>query len=168
MPANLKYARGKIVTDLLHWEDLQPGFSLKLGSYFLSQDELIQFARQYDPQTFHVDPELAKQSPLGCLCASGLQTTAITQRLTVDELFAKTHLVAGLGVDKLRFYTPVLPDETLSASMVVRKAFRTPGSKDRGIVIYDVEVTNPREEKVSSMQATIMVMCRNTESEANS
>lgn len=149
------------MTHLLHWEDLQPGFSLDLGSYFLSQDELIAFARQYDPQTFHTDPEKAKQSPIGTLCASGLQTTAITQKLTVEELFSKTNLVAGMGVDKLRFYTPVLPDESLSASMRVKKAFRTPKAQDRGIVIYDVDVKNPRDERVSSMQATIMVMCHN-------
>ncbi|MGH1370941.1 MAG: MaoC/PaaZ C-terminal domain-containing protein [Cellvibrionaceae bacterium] len=155
------------MTELFHWEELQPGFSLDLGSYHLSQDELISFARQYDPQTFHVDPEKAKQSPIGQLCASGLQTTAITQRLTVDELFSKTHLVAGLGVDKLRFYTPVLPDETLSASMLVKRAFRPPTASDRGIVIYDVEVTNPRGEKVSSMQATIMVMCRSSDNKTN-
>ncbi|MAZ88728.1 MAG: acyl dehydratase [Cellvibrionaceae bacterium] len=151
------------VTTLLYWEDLQPGFSLDLGSYYLSQDELISFAQQYDPQVFHVDPEQAKQSPLGCLCASGLQTTAITQKLTVAELFSKTKLVAGLGVDKLRYYKPVLPNESLSASMTVKKAYRTPKAKDRGIVVYDVVVTNPREEKVSSMQATIMVMCAPTD-----
>lgn len=156
------------MTDLLHWEELQPGFSLDLGSYYLSQEELISFARQYDPQTFHVDPEKAKDSPIGRLCASGLQTTAITQKLTVDQLFSKTHLVAGMGVDKLRFYTPVLPNESLSASMRVKKAFRTPTAKNRGVVIYDVEVYNPRGEKVSSMQATIMVMCRNSgDSEKN-
>ncbi len=148
------------MTKILHWEELQPGFSLDLGSYYLSQDELIRFARDYDPQTFHIDPEKAKLSPLGQLCASGLQTAAITQRLTVNELFSRTHVVAGLGVDKLRFYTPVLPDESLSASMLVQKAYRPSTSKDRGIVVYDVEVKNPRGEKVSTLQATIMVMCR--------
>lgn len=150
------------MTDLLHWEELQPGFSLDLGSYYLSQEELISFARQYDPQIFHIDPEKAKGTPIGRLCASGLQTTAITQKLTVEQLFSKTHLVAGMGVDKLRFYTPVLPNESLSASMRVKKAFRPPTATNRGVVIYDVEVYNPRGEKVSSMQATIMVMCRNT------
>lgn len=150
------------MTDLLYWDDFKPGLAFDLGSYFLSEDELIDFATAYDPQTFHTDPVKAKDSAIGCLCASGVQTVAIAQRLTVDQLFSKTAIVAGMGVDKLRFHKPVLANETLTADIVVLKAYRAPGSKNRGIVTYKATVNNPRDEKVASLQGTIMVLCRPT------
>ncbi|NIB43974.1 dehydratase [Pseudomaricurvus alkylphenolicus] len=144
-------------SDILYWNDFKPGDTHQLGNYYLSQEELIEFARRYDPQPFHIDPGKAIDSPIGCLCASGIQTFAILQRLTVDQLYCRTAVVAGMGVDKLRFLKPVLPDQTLSARITVLKCMTDVKNRDRGIMQYRAEVLDQEGAKVASLEATVML-----------
>ena len=81
----------------------------------LSEEEIISFARQFDPQPFHVDPEAAKNSIYGGLIASGWQTALLTMRLLVDTLLNKTDAQGSPGVENLRFRKPVRPGEALTA-----------------------------------------------------
>lgn len=143
-----------------YWEDFEPGMHLEVGEYFLSEQELISFAKQYDPQTFHIDPDAAKDSPIGVLCASGIQTMAITQRLIVDNLLNRTALVAGMGVDELRFNTPVLPNEKLRVTITVSERNKPKKDIGKGRVYYTVKAYNPRNELAFSMVAKVLVLCK--------
>ncbi len=146
------------VSTLFYWDELVSGTRIQLGDYFLSRAEIIDFAGKYDPLPFHLDEEAARQSPIGVLCASGIHTMAILQRLTVESWFSRMHIVVGMGVDKLKFILPVLPDETLTGHVEVLRQMRLPNQDDRGAVIYRAEAYNPRGEMVASMQGTILVL----------
>ena len=145
-----------------YWEDLEPGLHLDLGQYFLSEEELLSFAQQYDPLTFHTDPEAAKETPIGVLCASGVHTIAIAQRLIVEGLLKKTAVVAGMGVDKVSFHRPVLPNETIAVSITVTKRNQPIKNLGKGRVFYSVKAYNPRKELAFSMIAKLLVLCRPT------
>lgn len=99
----------------IYFEDLSVGDTETFGSYTVTREEIVEFARQYDPQPFHVDPEAAAQSPFGGLVASGWHTTAMTMRVLVDDFLARAATRGALGVDELRWYDPVRPGDTLSA-----------------------------------------------------
>ncbi len=143
----------------LYWEDFPVGKTFKLGCYFLSKKELIDFATQYDPQDFHIDEEKAKLTPMGVLCASGLQTVAICQRLTVKNLTERSALVAGVAMNNLKFNTPVLPDETLRAELTITEARRLSDGK-RGLIRFEKHAYNPRNECVMSLESGLIMMCR--------
>ena len=147
------------MTEKLYWEDFSEGAVIPIGEYYLPQDELIEFARKYDPQPFHIDPEAALESPLGCLCATGIHTMAICQRLIVDNLFLRTAFVAGIHMDGLRFTKPVLPEETLRMEITIT-GLRPVKDGKRGLVSYETRVYNPRNELAMTHQATIMVLRR--------
>jgi acyl dehydratase len=102
---------------LLHYEDFAPGEVRELGSYALSAEEIIAFAREFDPQPFHLDAEAAEASILGGLCASGWQVCAIIMRLTVEGFLARTAGMGSSGVDEVKWLKPVFADETVTARL---------------------------------------------------
>lgn len=103
----------------LYWEDIQIGTRRDLGTYTFTQEEIIHFAKKYDPQVFHVDPEAAKQSIFGGLIASGWHTAAIWMKLSLAERETSkgtTPLMrAGIspGFEDMRWIRPVRPGMTL-------------------------------------------------------
>jgi hypothetical protein len=87
------------VSACLHFEDLPVGYARELGSFALTQDEMIEFAERWDPAPFHVDPELATASFFGGIVASGLHTVSAIYRLLYDGLMSEIALTAGRGVE---------------------------------------------------------------------
>lgn len=148
-----------ITDDKLYLEDFTPGREFDLGSYFISREELIGFGQTFDPQDFHVDEQLAKQSPLGVLCASGIHTLAACTRLTVDSITKRSAMVAGVGLYDLKFSVPVLPDEAISVTIRVRDRRRLDCGK-RGLVSYEKVATNPRGEEVLRYSTKVILLCR--------
>ncbi|MEF8826056.1 MAG: MaoC family dehydratase [Halapricum sp.] len=98
----------------IYFEDLAVGDTESLGTYTVTHEEIVEFARQYDPQPFHADPEAAAESPFGGLVASGWHTAAMTMRLIVDGFLRKAATGGALGVDELRWFDPVRPGDTLT------------------------------------------------------
>jgi hypothetical protein len=94
-----------------YFEDVEVGDSRKAGPYFISKDEIIQFARQYDPRPYHIDEEAAARSLFAGLSASGAHTFAIYIFLT-DKLQPPIHALAGLGYDELRLPTQYAQEST--------------------------------------------------------
>jgi len=97
------------------FEDLSVGDTETFGSYTVTREEIVDFAEQYDPQPFHVDPEAAEQSPFGGLVASGWHTASMTMRMLVTGLLQEADTRGALGVDELRWLAPVQPGDTLTA-----------------------------------------------------
>lgn len=102
----------------VYGEDLRVGQEYHLGSYTLSEDDLIEFASAWDPQVFHVDKDAAETAQYGGLIASGVQTIAIYQRLVVRDVFDRWSVIAGRSLREVRFLRPARPDDRLTGSVV--------------------------------------------------
>lgn len=109
---------------MYYFEDFQAGASFELGSQRVTEEEMIAFARLYDPQPFHISPEEAKASPFGGLIASGWQTVVILNRLFVESIFNHSIGLGSPGVDEVRWLKPVRLPFRCSLSRPVRLAGR--------------------------------------------
>ena len=141
------------------FEDIEIGDSLTTGSLTVTEEAIIAFAREYDPQIFHLDAEAAKSTMFGGLIASGWQTTAWTMRLLVDAGSLGASGGLGLGVDELRWKKPVFPGDTLhSVSEVIEK--RASASRPTGIVRFQTKTLNQHGEVVLSQTTSVMFQRR--------
>ena len=131
-----------------YFEDFTPGQVIELGSHTITRDEIIAFAKQFDPQPFHLDDEAAKKTIYGVLIASGWHTGAISMRLLYDGLVNDTVSLGSPGVDELRWVKPVRPGDTLSARVTVLECIPSRSKPDRGIVRSAVEMRNQHGEVV--------------------
>lgn len=137
----------------LYFEDFEAGTTFDLGERVLSKEEIVAFAREFDPQPFHIDEEAAAESSYGGLIANGWHTAAIFMRLYADDLLYRTASMGSPGVEELRWLEPVRPGDTLRARLNIRD--KTPSSRDagRGTVYLYSEVFNQRDEVVMTMKA---------------
>jgi acyl dehydratase len=139
---------------LRYFEDFRPGEVVELGSRTLDAAAIVAFAREYDPQPFHTDPEAARSSIYGGLIASGWQTVGIYMRLLVEGCLKDTVSLGSAGVDEIRWLVPVRPGDTLSARFTVLEARPSRSRPDRGTIVSRGEVTNQKGEVVMTMHGT--------------
>jgi len=138
-----------------YFEDVEVGQRHETGSLTVTEEAIVAFAREYDPQDFHLGNEQAKKTQLGRLIASGWQTTAWTMRLLVDGGTLGRGGGLGIGVDELRWKKPVYPGDTLRAvAEVVDK--RPSASRPTGVVRMRVTTYNQHDEPV--LEETTIVM----------
>ena len=133
------------------FEDFEPGQVYELGSKVVSEDEIVAFARQFDPQPFHLDTEAAKDSVFGGLIASGWHTGALWMRLYVDSLLGGTSGQGSSGIEELRWLAPVRPGDTLSGRLIVLEATSSDSQPDRGTIRIRGEMVNQDGVTVMSM-----------------
>ena len=109
-----------------YWEDFYAGQVLEAGGYSLSEEEIIEFAKKYDPQPFHTDSEKAKQTFYGGLIASGWQTASLCMRMLCDLYLLESASLGSPGVDELRWVKPVRPGDTLrlKSTVIETRAYR--------------------------------------------
>jgi acyl dehydratase len=131
-----------------YFEDFTAGQTIELGSWTITRDEILAFARQFDPQPFHLDDEAAKKTIYGGLIASGWHTGSLMMRLLYDGLVKDTVSLGSPGVDELRWVKPVRPGDTLSARLTVLECVPSRSKPDRGIVRSLVELRNQHGEVV--------------------
>jgi acyl dehydratase len=156
------------VTDLpepaiRYFEDYVPGLTVDCGSFSVSEAEIVAFAREYDPQPFHIDPVGAADGPFGGLIASGWQTTSLMMRSLVEHYFDGETSLGSAGVDEIRWPQPVRPGDTLHVQAKVLEARRSRSRPDRGIICSVIEVTNQDGGTVLRMTAINFVRTRGTE-----
>ena len=135
------------------FEDFTVGEVYELGSRTVTREEILDFARQYDPQPFHVDEERAKESIYGGLIASGWHTASMTMRLVADGILLDAAGMGSPGLDELRWLKPVRPDDTLTARMEIASVRASESKPDRGIVNSVVQVANQKGETVLTWKA---------------
>jgi acyl dehydratase len=143
-----------------YFEDYRPGFVGEYGSITVSQEEVIEFARRFDPQEFHTDPIRAARGPFGGLIASGWHTSALMMRLYADHFVSKVAGLGSPGIDELRWRRPVRPGDTLSIRVTILEARRSSSKPDRGLVRVQIEVLNQDKEIVMSLKAMTLFLCR--------
>jgi acyl dehydratase len=143
-----------------YFEDYPPGSVEEFGEITVSADEIVEFARRYDPQRIHTDPVAAAQGPYGGLIASGWHTTALMMRLLVERYLSDKSSLGSPGIDELRWLRPVRPGDRLSVRVFVIAATRSRSKPDRGLVRTRVEILNQSHEIVMSLEAMNLVRGR--------
>jgi acyl dehydratase len=137
--------------DRLHFEDFTPGLTIELEGPTVSEAQIIEFARQYDPQPIHIDPAAAARGPFGEVIASGWMTGSIAMRLICDSYVLRSAAVVSPGLDELRWLRPVRPGDRLRLRMTVLESRLSRSKPDRGSVKHHWQVFNQRDEEVMSM-----------------
>ena len=142
-----------------YFEDLKAGDRFKSGTYKVTEEQIVSFAREFDPQPFHLDPAVARQTMFKGLIASGWHTAAITMRLFVQILnFAEGAI--GLGVDELRWPNAVRPGDVLQVETEIVDLRESRSKPSHGIVRIRNVTTNQRGEVVQTMFASALVLRR--------
>jgi acyl dehydratase len=127
---------------LQYFEDYVLGTSYECGSFSVDAASIISFAKEFDPQSFHVDPVVAADGPFGGLIASGWHTAALTMRLLVENYLSPEASLGGAGVDEIRWPHPVRPGDTLRVRATVVESRQSGSKPDRGIIKTLIETTN--------------------------
>ncbi len=140
-----------VAADDRYFEDYIPGDVYEFGTITVTEAEIIEFARQFDPQYFHVDPEKATGSRFGGIIASGWHTAGLAMRLYVDHFLSHVASLASPGVDELRWPNPVRPGDTLKVRVTILEARPSRSKTDRGVVHAKIEAINQKDELVLSM-----------------
>lgn len=143
-----------------YFEDYTSGSVFECESVVVEQAEIIAFAKRYDPQYLHTDPDAAARGIYGGLIASGWHTAAITMHQLVDHYLSSVASLGSPGIDELRWIGPVRPADALSVRVTVLEARRSRSKPDRGVVRSLIEVSNQRGELVMSFKAINLLLCR--------
>jgi acyl dehydratase len=142
-----------------YFEDLKAGDRFTSGTYKVTEEQIVSFAREFDPQPFHLDPAVARQPMFKGLIASGWHTAAITMRLFVQTLnFAEGAI--GLGVDELRWPNAVRPGDVLQVETEIVDLRESRSKPSHGIVRIRNVTANQRGEVVQTMFASALVLRR--------
>lgn len=147
------------MTDL-YFEDFTPGRRFQTPELTLTEADILEFARRYDRQPFHLDAEAARRSPYGGLIASGLHTLALTFSLFLDTGVLAAASLGSPGLDQIRWLTPVRPGDTLRVEVEVAAARPSASRPDRGVVTLAYRTLNQRGEAVMTMTGHQLVRRR--------
>jgi acyl dehydratase len=145
--------------EMLYLEDLKPGLRFTTHSHPLTEDEIMAFARQYDPQPFHIDPLAARHSFFGGLAASGWHTAAITMRLQVESGLPLAGGMIGASVE-LSWPRPTRPGDSLHVESEILEVTPSRSKPDRGFITLKSETKNQKGEVVQLQTSKLLVWRR--------
>jgi acyl dehydratase len=136
-----------------YFDNLAVGQTIDLGSKTVSEEEILRFAREFDPQPFHIDPQAAEASMFGGIIASGWHTCSIAMRLLVDGLLRHSSSLGSPGVEQIRWVRPVRPGDTLHAIVTLQEIRPSQSKPDRGTVRIRIDMTNQAGDLVMWMES---------------
>ena len=143
------------------FEDYLPGLFFEYGPVAISEAEIIDFAKRFDPQDIHMNREKAAEGPFSGLIASGWHTASLTMRIYQDNFLSPAAAMGPASVDALRWTKPVRPGDLLSMRVEVLEASRSALCAEGGRVRVFIEVLNQNRERVMTMEIRQLVRCRN-------
>lgn len=143
-----------------YFEDYVPGATHDCGSIEVSEAEILEFARRYDPQPFHVDAAAAEDGPFGGLIASGWHTASLMMRLFADNYLSAVSSLGSPGIDELRWPRPVRPGAVLRLRATVVEARLSRSKPDRGLVRTRIEFVDDGGDVVFSASALNLMRVR--------
>ena len=117
-----------------YFEDFAPGQDIDLGTRTVTEEEIVTFAREYDPQPFHVDRDAAAHSIYGGVIASGWHTCGMMMRMVVDGLLNRSASMGSPGLDGVRWLAPVRAGDTLNVRYRTVQVKASASKPDRGVV----------------------------------
>jgi len=149
--------------DMLFFEDFAAGHVFELGSRTLSEDDIVRFAREWDPQAIHLDREAAADGPFGGLIASGWQTACVWMRLHVDAVLNRAAMLTAPGVEEMRWLAPVRPGMRLHGRTTILDLWRSEKVAGRGTLRMRGELADDEGRSVMTLLARGHVRTRNQE-----
>jgi acyl dehydratase len=143
----------------LFFEDIEIGGTARVGEYEVTEAEILEFGRRFDPRPFHTDPHAAEASGFGALVASGCHVFCMRSWLS-SRMSPRPALIAGLGLESLDLPTPVRAGDRLSMRVEYLEKRLSQSRPDRGIVRMQNTVVNQRDEPVMTLVAKLLVPVR--------
>lgn len=137
----------------MRFEDFKPGAVFRAGPREVSEEEIVEFARRYDPQPFHVDRAAAQASRWGGLISSGWMTCGVAMELAVRHVLEGSGSIGSPGLESLKWEAPVRPGDRLSLCLTVLDS-RMSSSGTLGIVRWRWELANQNGVRVLDLIAT--------------
>jgi acyl dehydratase len=138
-------------------EDYAVGQTYSSGRVRVEKDQIVAFARQFDPQPYHLDEAAALESPFKGLAASGWHTAAMTMRLMVDGEFQPAGGILGVGFDQLSWPRPVRPGDELHVKSEVLEVRPSKSRPDRGMIRVQNTTLNQNGEVVQMFTGNLLV-----------
>jgi len=145
------------------WEDFRVGETVPFGRKHVTREEIVAFAREFDPQPFHLDEAAARQTLLGGLAASGWHSCAMLMRMICDDYLSRAAGMGGAGIEDVRWLKPIRPGDVLTCR---RTCLEARGSRSRahmGIVKLHYEVLNQHSETALTWVGVQMFASRNAQ-----
>jgi len=146
---------------MLTFEDFRPGHLGSFGPRYVSREEIIAFAAEFDPQPMHMDDQGGGQSLLGGLSASGWQMCGIMMRMMVDGFVGRAASLGSPGVEELRWLAPLRPGDTVTLEVDVVSARLSKSRPGVGIIVLKTALQNAAAVRLCEMTSTVMIGSRN-------
>lgn len=143
-----------------YYEDFKVGDRFTSAGLTMTEAGMVEFARQWDPQPFHIDGEFAKKWTFGGLIASGLHTMAVTLRLWLDQGVFRACSLGSPGLGEVQFPRPVRPGDTLRVVTDIAELRLSASKPDRGIARIRQVTINQRGEPVLEQETTVFLKRR--------
>ena len=143
-----------------YWEDFTAGRVFEFGHTRVDKQDILRFAKEFDPQPFHVDEEAAKSSLFKGLCASGWHTCAMAMRMVCDNYLLDSASLGSPGIENLRWLKPVRPGDTLRMRFIVLESRLMASRPGVGLVKSRWILINQNDEEVMQMEGMGMFGCR--------
>jgi acyl dehydratase len=144
----------------LYLDDLKVGQKFVTAGVTVSEAEIIAFARQFDPQYYHIDPVAAKGSQFGGLISSGFHTLSLSMRLFFDLDLWPEAIIASPGMENVKWLRPMRPGDTIRAAAEVIDVRASASKPDRGIVTMDHSCWNQNDETILTLRCAHMLRRR--------
>ncbi len=141
-------------------EDLKPGMAFESRRHTITQEAIVAFAKEYDPQPFHIDPEAAKSSFFGRLVASGWHTAALTMKMLTESDMDLAGGVIGAGMEELKWPTPLVPGDTIHVRIEIIESRASKSRPEIGIVRTRVQALREDGTAVQEMTGNLVVPTR--------
>ena len=141
--------------DLLYFEDFPPGEIVEYGDRTVTAEEIVEFAREFDPQPFHLDEAAARGSMAGGLRASGWHSAALMMRINCDAFFLRAASQGSPGIESIDWLRPVRPGDRLSVRRTTISARVSRSRPDIGVVEMRFELMNQNRDVVMRQQGTV-------------
>jgi len=149
---------------MYYFEDIEVGSKRAFGSYAVTREEVLEFARKYDPQPFHLSDEAAAETHFGKLAASGWHTASMAMAMNVAEMQKHPERQAAslgaIGIDELRWLKPVYPGDVLRSESEVLEKRASASRPEMGILKLQTTVFNQDDAPVMRFTALAMVKTR--------
>jgi acyl dehydratase len=144
----------------LFFEDLAVGQRYETASVTVSEADIVAFARQFDPQYFHLDPAAAAKSAFGGLVASGLHTLSLAMRLFFELNLWERAIVGSPGLEHVRWLVPLRPGDTVRTIVEVSAVKRSRSRPDRGVVSTTHRMLNQDDQVIFTATCLHIVLAR--------
>jgi len=143
-----------------YFEDFPPGTLIDCGSRVVSKEEIIRFAREFDPQPFHIDEAAAAKTHFGGVVASGWHSGSVSMRMVVDAVMQDSSCMGSPGIERLRWLKPLRADTFVNVKFRVLEAELSKSRPDRGRLKVVFELYDDKAELLMDSIAIVLFGCR--------